>query len=149
MIAATSATVRNLTSLSGVASAAIGSPLPTELTRFAESGASVTPVSSVSPVWKRATPCESCHLVKTAFERRDCSITAGTGAIGGQSAEMQLRPIERHSGLPIQQPVARCRPCSPCPDRLAGTKLTAAVPGGLDRCQYGRPDAMPLQLADG
>src|SRR5580704_8296725 len=62
MIAATSATVRNLTSLSGVASAAIESPLPTELVRHAGSGASVTPVSSVSPVWKRATPREPCQF---------------------------------------------------------------------------------------
>src|SRR5580704_16961308 len=62
MIAATSATVRNLTSLSGVASAAIESPLPTELVRHAGHGASVTPVSSVSPVWKRASPCEPCQF---------------------------------------------------------------------------------------
>src|SRR5215472_9839345 len=61
MIAATSATVRNLTSLSGVASAAIDSPLPTELIHHAGPGASVTPVSSVSPVLKRATPASPAN----------------------------------------------------------------------------------------
>src|SRR5215831_3111593 len=55
MIVATSATVRNLTSLSEVASAAMNSPLPACCVRLARFGAPVTPVSSVSPVRKRAT----------------------------------------------------------------------------------------------
>jgi hypothetical protein len=55
MIKATSATVRNLTSLRGV-SLAIELPLPYEAKHLTGFGAPVTYVSRVSPVEKRATP---------------------------------------------------------------------------------------------
>src|SRR6266481_3715318 len=83
MIAATSATVRNLTSLSGVASAAIDSPLPTELVRHARPGASVTPVSSVSPVWKRASPCEPCQFAAAAPDHQRGGRTSSYPQVSG------------------------------------------------------------------
>src|SRR5690349_24083845 len=55
MIKATSATVRNLTSLRGV-SLAIELPLPYEAEHLTGFGAPVTYVSRVSPAQKRATP---------------------------------------------------------------------------------------------
>jgi hypothetical protein len=55
MIKATSATVRNLTSLRGV-SLAIELPLPYEAKHLTGFGAPVTYVSRVSPARKRATP---------------------------------------------------------------------------------------------
>src|SRR5580692_6454234 len=55
MIKATSATVRNLTSLRGV-SLAIELPLPYEAEHLTGFGAPVTYVSRVSPPTKRATP---------------------------------------------------------------------------------------------
>src|SRR5258708_8782731 len=62
MIAATSATVRNRTALSGLASAAIDSPLRRFPLRQAISSAPVTPVSSVIGTRKRATPEQECDL---------------------------------------------------------------------------------------
>src|SRR3982074_2043626 len=76
MIVATSATVRNLTSLSEVASAAIDSPLPACCVRLARFSAPVTPVSSVSPVRKRATPARRIILLR----RRPVNSRYGTSA---------------------------------------------------------------------
>src|ERR1039458_9183651 len=62
IIKATSATVRNLTSLRGV-SLAIELPLPYEAEHLTGFGAPVTYVSRVSPAQKRATPCIASLLL--------------------------------------------------------------------------------------
>src|ERR1700722_10875924 len=62
MIKATSATVRNLTSLRGV-SLAIELPLPYEAEHLTGFGAPVTYVSRVSPAGKRATPSKASLLL--------------------------------------------------------------------------------------
>src|ERR1700733_2352702 len=85
MIVATSATVRNLTSLSDVASAAIDSPLPACWVRLAIFSAPVTPVSSVSPVRKRATPPWGVNstMSPTPFQRGRPRGGLGAGAWAG------------------------------------------------------------------
>src|ERR1700730_11609971 len=70
MIEATSATVRNLTSLRGV-SAAVMFPYfrAGACTPQPDFGASVTSVPSVSPVWKRATPLIRASSAAGVIER--------------------------------------------------------------------------------
>jgi hypothetical protein len=75
MIKATSATVRNLTSLRGV-SLVIELPLPYEAEHLTGFGAPVTYVSRVSPAQKRATPSIASLLL--LFGRYD---HAGGGEI--------------------------------------------------------------------
>src|SRR5260370_31088736 len=73
MIKATSATVRNLTSLRGV-SLAIELPLPYEAEHLTGFGAPVTYVSRVSPAQKRATPSiASLLLLFRRIRRADAS----------------------------------------------------------------------------
>src|SRR5215472_6506503 len=75
MIAATSATVRNRTALSGVASAAIDNPLRRFLLRQAIFSAPVTPVSSVIGTRERATP--STCLILPAYRQCEAPIFGG------------------------------------------------------------------------
>src|SRR5260370_42119067 len=94
MIVATSATVRNLTSLSEVASAAIDSPLPACCVRLARFSAPVTPVSSVSPVRKRATPARGINSVSSGAGQFHYGAAAnpGSGKTVAPSAAAQLAP---------------------------------------------------------
>src|SRR5580692_10075174 len=100
MIVATSATVRNLTSLSDVASAAIDSPLPACWVRLAIFSAPVTPVSSVSPVRKRATPpwgVNSTMSPRPFQERRQPRAQGGprAGSAAGELAAPVPRRLDR------------------------------------------------------
>src|ERR1700733_831855 len=93
MIVATSATVRNLTSLSDVASAAIDSPLPARCVRLAIFSAPVTPVSSVSPVRKRATPPWGVNSTMSPrpFQERRQPLAQGR-ALGGPRSDRAAGP---------------------------------------------------------
>jgi len=80
MIEATSATVRNLTSLSGVSPAAICFPSSARSrVRLAGFSASVTSVPSVSLVWKRATPARDALWVTGPGK----PVSGKDGAAGG------------------------------------------------------------------
>src|SRR5262249_28294895 len=116
MIAATSATVRNRTALSGVASAAIDSPLRRFPLRQAISSAPVTPVSSVIGTRKRATPSGGV-IWPAAFV-----------AAANLWSYLQMYWLVHHSSW------------------LTSAEFPPSVPSGLYGGQESRSDAVPLQF---
>src|SRR6266571_1502827 len=152
MIVATSATVRNLTSLSGVASAAMLSPLPAML----RAPSRIRRTSHVRLQRKscaeKGNPGEHPILVTSSVRAPNRSAAhhgrRRSGRRRGMTVFMAIpeRPI-RAVEMALSPPI---RPAgNPLPPRLTSAKLAAAVAGGLNRGQECGAHRVFLQLADG
>src|SRR5215470_6672020 len=124
MIVATSATVRNLTSLSEVAaSAAIDSPLPACAERV-----------------KRTSHAR--------LQRKSCTEKGNPGA--GHQFRYFASPQLPYGAAPIRRGRSAAAPAAPpAGGASAAAQLAATVPRGLDGGQERGPDPVLLQLADG